>query len=256
MGKFVDLTGQTFGRLTVTKYVGVGSSHRTLWECQCECGKSTIVESYSLRRGATKSCGCLLQEYLHSPKKGGATHGKTNTRLYHVWRGMKQRCLDPNHKNYHRYGGRGITICDEWMDDFPAFEKWAIDNGYDAMAPRGHCTLDRIDNDGNYEPDNCRWATAQVQYYNRDRGNPLTDIARAHDLTYDAVHQRMKKGQTLEEALQKPLRRTVRIVVDGVEKTIKQLAKETGIPESTLYYRERQGLRGQDLFEGGRSWSA
>lgn len=256
MGKFVDLTGQTFGRLTVTKYIGTNASHRALWECHCECGKATIVDSNSLRRGATKSCGCLQREYLYSSKRGQRTHGKTKTRLYTVWRGMKQRCLDPNSDNYYRYGGRGITICEEWKNDFSAFEKWALDNGYDAMAPRGQCTLDRINNDGNYEPNNCRWATAQVQYYNRNRGNPLTEIARAHDLTYEAVHQRMKKGQTLEEALQKPLRRTVRIVVDGVEKTVKQLSKETGIPESTLYNRERRGLMGRALFDGKRSWSA
>ena len=149
-----DLTGQRFGRLLCKSQAGKNKRGDILWECVCDCGNTCFVASTSLKRGRTKSCGCLRNEYLHKPKAGKKTHGKTNSRLYAVWRGMKQRCNDPNSDNYYRYGGRGISVCDEWVSDFTAFEKWAMENGYDETAPQGKFTVDRINNDGNYEPSN------------------------------------------------------------------------------------------------------
>lgn len=139
-------------------------------------------------------------------------------------------------------------MCEEWKNDFSAFERWAFESGYDEFAKQGECTIDRINNDGNYEPSNCRWVNMQVQYYNRDVPKPMAEIAKEHELTYDAVHQRMKKnGIPLETALKKPLRRTVRITINGVSKTVKELARETGIPESTIYARTKRGLENESV---------
>lgn len=249
MGKFIDLTGQRFGMLTVLSKSGKNKHSHIVWSCKCDCGNTCVVESSSLRRGSTNSCGCLRSEYLHSPKAGKRTHGKSKTRLYAVWRGMKQRCNDPNGDNYHRYGGRGISVCEEWESNFSAFEKWALENGYDETAPQGKFTVDRINNDGNYEPLNCRIVDMKVQYHNRDVPKSLKEIAEEHGLTYDAVHQRMKKGETLEKALKKPLRRKVRVQINGEEKTVKEISRESGIPESTIYYREKLGLDWKDILD-------
>ena len=111
-------------------------------------------------------------------------HGKSNSRLYEVWAGMKRRCYNQNHKHYRDYGGRGISVCDEWRDDFGVFEKWAIENGYDEHAAKGACTLDRIDTDGDYSPSNCRFADMIVQQNNRrDRVNKV-DVVLGDDGIY------------------------------------------------------------------------
>lgn len=253
-----NLQGQRFGRLVVANFVRVNEKHRAIWECNCDCGNTTFSDTETLTRGLKRSCGCLRDEYLHSRKTGRVTHGKTKSRLYAVWSGMKQRCNYPGSDSYQRYGGRGIRICDEWNNDFSSFEKWAYDNGYDEFAKRGECTIDRIDNDGNYEPSNCRWVSMKVQYHNRDVPKPLTEIAAEHDLTYDAVHQRMKKGMSLEEALKKPMRKNCYMTLDGETKTASEWSRIKGIPLTTLFYRVNHGwsderaLTTQPVPGGGR----
>lgn len=158
----IDLKGKRLGKLTVIERVENIPKHHARWLCKCDCGNTHIVESHCLIGGSVTSCGCNLV-VLHT------THGRSGSRLYTIWNGIKQRCLNENTKDYPYYGGRGITICDEWKNDFESFEKWALFNGYDAYAKRGECTLDRIDNDGNYEPSNCRWVTMKEQCKNRRR---------------------------------------------------------------------------------------
>ena len=137
-----------------------------MWRCKCECGKEVIVQGQTLRSGRTKSCGCLSRE-IHKEvmtelNKSNSRHGQFGTRIYRIWCSMKSRCYNKNHKAYIDYGGRGITICAEWKDDFEVFYNWAVKNGYS-----DNLTIDRIDVDGNYEPSNCRWATSSVQRRNQ-----------------------------------------------------------------------------------------
>lgn len=147
MGKLVDLTGERFGKLTV---VGRSSQNkgnkRTYWDCVCECGNRAVIESWNLRNGLTKSCGCLFRDSITS-------HGGCHTPLYRVWMGMKARCQNPNSKAFKYYGGKGVSVCDEWLD-FQSFMDWAIFSGYS-----NGLTLDRVDSQGNYCPENCRWIT-------------------------------------------------------------------------------------------------
>ena len=163
MGTVKDLTGQRFGRLLVIRHEG-STNTEAIWRCLCDCGKQVIVRGSSLRRGHTKSCGCLRDEIV---SKIQTTHKKTKTRLYNVWTHIKARCYNPTHHAYKNYGERGITVCDEWKNDFPKFYEWAIANGYDENAPKGQCTIDRIDNDKGYSPDNCRWVDIKTQNKNK-----------------------------------------------------------------------------------------
>lgn len=164
MSAFKDLTGQRFGRLFVIEREGSDNQKRVTWRCRCACGRETVVASSYLLSGNTKSCGCLRNEVLI---KCSTKHGKRHTRLYDVWRNMKGRCYNPKNRKYDRYGGRGITICDEWKNDFQTFYEWAMANGYDENALFGECTLDRIDNQKGYSPDNCRWVGIKTQNNNR-----------------------------------------------------------------------------------------
>lgn len=163
-----DLTGQKFGRLTVIGLDESKNTRKTYWICQCECGGIKSARSDSLLCGAIKSCGCMKREQ-DKVNLGRTIHGQEGTRLYLIWQKMKDRCLNTNNSHYHRYGGRGIKVCDEWHNSFVPFYEWAINNGYTEEL-----TLDRIDNDGNYEPSNCRWVTMQEQCNNRSSNIKIT----------------------------------------------------------------------------------
>ena len=163
-----NIQGQRFGRLTALRYDHTNKNNNAVWECQCDCGRKMLTMTASLKSGNTKSCGCLHNEQLSQRRK---THGESRSRLHIVWKGMLQRCNNANKKNYHNYGGRGIKVCSEWQNSFEAFRDWAMANGYNPEAKRGECTLDRIDVNGNYCPENCRWITnAEQQRNKRKRG--------------------------------------------------------------------------------------
>lgn len=192
MPKLIDLTGQKFGRLTVIKrYENNIQNKKVLWECKCDCGKSTIVQGGNLRNGHTRSCGCLI------PDSYVIKHGMTDTRLFHIWNGMKARCYRKSAEQYKNYGGRGITICDEWLGDngFINFYNWSIGNGY-----KDDLTIDRIDNNKGYSPDNCRWVSRKIQSLNRrntlfftynGKTKPLIQWCEEYNMDYRFVWQRI-----------------------------------------------------------------
>ena len=166
MPKLIDLSGKKFGYLKVIERAENTKHGEASWLCECKCGTKKIIGGYRLRKGITKSCGCLNKEMS---KKKNKTHGMKGTRLYNIWQGIKQRTTNPNHHEYSDYGERGIDICEEWKDSFENFKKWSYENGY-----QDNLTIDRKNNDKGYTPDNCRWITIKEQQRNRRSNHCLT----------------------------------------------------------------------------------
>ena len=192
----IDISGQKFNRLTAIEPVG-RSGTSVLWRCVCDCGEQTEVRAYALRSGEIKSCGCARADRV-------ITHGKTNTPEYKAWAGMIARCCNEKNKRYPLYGGRGINVCDRWRASFSDF---LADMG---QRPSPKHSLDRINNDGDYEPGNCRWADQKTQCRNR--------------------------------------RNNVRHTAHGLTMTLPEWAEHLGIPVGTLRVRMKRGFPPEKVF--------
>lgn len=202
MGKTIDITGQKFGRLTAIRVDHQTKDYRYYWLFKCDCGGEIVARKSEVMGGRLKFCKKCKYETQ-------TKHGQKGTRLYSVWVSMKQRCTNKNHKSYKIYGGRGITFCKEWQN-FEPFYKWAIENGYDGNAKFRQCTLDRIDVNGNYEPNNCRWVSQKVQSENTRTANKITYKGETHCLSEWArilkigrksLEYKLNKGLPIEEII-------------------------------------------------------
>lgn len=205
MPKILNLIGQRFARLTVTlKTLDTVKSGAAIWECLCDCGSVVYIPTGNLRSSQTRSCGCLQKEAVTKTNKNKVTHGLVDTPEYRTWGLIKDRCYNVKNKRYCDYGGRGITMSDEWEDSFETF--------YSDMGPRPSLrhTIDRKDNDLGYSKENCRWATRTEQNNNRrntlyfkfdGETKPLADWCRELNLPYRAVYKRVKAGMDFEDAL-------------------------------------------------------
>ena len=198
-----NLIGEQFGRLVVLERVENGKHGHPRWLARCECGELTTVLGYNLHSGRSNSCGCLSRERTSETH---ATHGMSDTAVYRIWRDMVRRCTDPNRASWKHYGGRGISVCQSWM----TFENFYADMG----TPPPGASIDRIDNDNNYCPNNCRWATQAEQSRNRSdntrvywRGQSriLSDVADELGFGRGTIRTRLRLGWSVQEALATPV---------------------------------------------------
>lgn len=203
MPKPVNIIGKRFGNLTVIERSSNTKHGATQWLCKCDCGNEIVIPIYTLQRGVVHNCGCMKQKHHN------ITHGGSYTPLYNLWHQMIYRCEKPNNRAYKDYGGRGIHVCEEWHD-FETFKNWA-----DETRPSTDYTLDRIDNNKDYSPDNCKWSNKKEQANNRRSNVKLEYQGEVHDLTewseilgfdYKRVHNRMfKLGWSFEKAITTPV---------------------------------------------------
>lgn len=203
-----NLVGMKFGMLSVISRaednIGNDGKNVIMWNCVCECGNKTIVDGRSLKKGHTKSCGCLQGEHHND-----SSHILGKTRLYRIWTNMKQRCYNPNNSNFKNYGAKGVTICEEWKNSYTKFKEWATNNGYNDTL-----TVDRINVNDNYYPENCRWISLREQENNKSvnhfitfNGETLTlaEWNRKLGFKRGVLEYRLKKGWDIEKAITTPL---------------------------------------------------
>lgn len=231
MGSSLDISGQKFGRLLAVEYVG-SRRNRRRWRCVCDCGAEVVVYASSLKLGETKSCGCLRRdrsrEWSKTLHKMNVKTGLSRSSTYQIWRSMKRRCSDQAHRDFHLYGGRGISVCERWL----SFESFLADMGERPAA----MSIDRTDQNGHYEPGNCRWATP-IEQQNNMRSNRLVDYngqkhtvsqwSRITGIGRITLLTRLNAGWPVDRALtERPEHRT--ITFDG--KSLRDYPLETGSP--------------------------
>lgn len=201
-----DLSGKRFGRLTVISIEQTNKQKGVRWLCECDCSNTIIVAASHLKNGHTKSCGCLSKENAHTIN---LSHGMSKSRIYALWNMMKQRCTNPAVDNYCDYGGRGISVCDDWIN-FDGFYKWTLANGY-----QDGLSIDRVDNSAGYCPENCRWVDARAQANNRRNNKILEYNGERHTLSEwgdivgiksHTIGERLRKGWSVEKTLSTPVK--------------------------------------------------
>lgn len=214
MGKFIDLTGQRFGLWTVISRESTVRGH-AMWRCRCKCGNEKVVSSYNLRSGMSKSCGCTRKESLDRYYSGRfPAHGLYSTAVYKIYKNMIYRTENPNSKDYKNYGERGIKVCREWRNNFKAFYDWSMSSGYEKSL-----TIDRIDVNKGYSPDNCRWVSRKIQANNTRVNHTIEFSGKRHTLAEWGditgiprlvILKRLKRGWPVDRALTEPVRKTNR----------------------------------------------
>jgi hypothetical protein len=243
MSKTLDLVGQKFGRLLVVSRAGSDKRGEALWECECDCGAVTVVAGSNLRKGRTKSCGCYKEELLATGQLH-TTHGMCGTPTYSSWQNILQRCLNKNSTFYYRYGGRGIKICEDWL----TFENFYRDMG---ECPETG-TIDRIDNNGDYEPGNCRWATQKTNSRNKNNNVNITYLGKTQcvaaweeelGFNYGTLWNRLYTFKwSLEKAMTEPvINQQGKINFEGKYQTLTAHARDHGLKRTTVDARLLQG---------------
>lgn len=240
MGKFQDLTGQKFGRLKVIKRVE-NKGRQTMWLCKCDCGNEKIVRGSHLINGYIKSCGCLNKEIL---RQRCSKHLQSKTRLHQIWLRMKQRCVNKNLECYKNYGGRGITVCDDWKNDFMSFYSWSMQNGY-----KNDLSIDRIDNNGNYEPSNCRWADRKTQARNTRSNRLITYNGQTHcisewaeilNISKTILQDRISQNWSIEKTFKTPVRLNIKKVkcidTNKIYNSIKEASNDNNINRASISF--------------------
>jgi len=268
---YKDLTGCVCGKFTVLER-DYSRKDRRYWWCQCSCENKTIksvASSELLKEGGTVSCGCFkIGKAIEKFKKYNSDDDVPNliigakmsdifpfyNRLHTIYIDMKRRCNDSTRNNYQDYGGRGIRICDEWLNDFMCFYSWSIKNKYS-----DDLSIDRIDANGNYEPSNCRWATHEEQDYNKRNTLYLTidgesknifEWEKISGLSYSVLSQRYKSNKPhTREIMFRPSIKIIKVIHNEKEITLRQLSDETEIELGTLRWRYKQGLRDKELIK-------
>lgn len=253
-----DMIGKRYGRLVVLdidhyEYNSRGYK-RTYLRCKCDCGNEKVIIAYSLSHGYTASCGCLNKESL---SKTATKHGKSNTRIYHIYKDMLRRCNDPKRKTYPRYGGRGIKVCPEWEKSFEAFYEWSMANGYS-----DELTIDRKDNDKGYSPDNCRWVTYTVQanntswntlYTYNGETHTIAEWARGFNIPYNTFNRRLFNGWDFEEAAgikEHKIKNASEVLytINGETHNIKEWCKLRNLSVDTVRYRREHNWTPEEIF--------
>lgn len=213
--KTIDITNNRYGKLVAIER-SKNISGKTAWKCKCDCGNITYVSTSNLTCNRIRSCGCLKLEKL---LERSTTHNQRHTVLYSVWRGLRQRCNNPKHASYHNYGGRGITVCEEWDKSFQSFYEWSYANGYSTENQKDEklkLTIDRIDNNGNYEPSNCRWVDRKTQARNMRNTKliefngeikSISEWCEIYSIKKGSFNTRIKYGWAIEEALTTPIKK-------------------------------------------------